>query len=156
MSNHRKVKHERCCTQGWSQFASKASMLCKSVLQDNEVVSNPQTSNLGGGPGAGKVGAVAGAMALTATAGGTPSSACDGTPTAGYTGGLAPVGQTGPQKVWRIHFWCRHSPCLTRSCWQAYWTRGSPSFPRGNTPGTHPPTKAVCDCMRTSEIILHC
>ena len=54
------------------------------------MVYNPQTPNLGGGAGTGKVGATG--LTLNATAGGTPSSGA--TPTsAGYTGGLAPIGQ---------------------------------------------------------------
>lgn len=60
----------------------------KIMMQGNEVVYNPQTPNLAGGPG--KAGA--GGLTLNATAGGaTPGSGA--TPTsAGYTGGLAPVG----------------------------------------------------------------
>lgn len=55
--------------------------------QGEEVVYNPQTPNLGGGKAA-----TAGALSVNATAGGgTPGTGA--TPTsAGYTGGLAPVG----------------------------------------------------------------
>ncbi len=116
-------------------------MLCISVLQDNEVVYNPQTPNIGGGPGAGKVGAVAGATALTATAGGTPSSARNGTPTAGYTGGLAPVGQTVRRKSGAFTSGAVTHPASLAAAGKPTGLEemvSSPSFSRGNTPGTTP------------------
>ncbi|KAL3159229.1 hypothetical protein ABBQ32_011204 [Trebouxia sp. C0010 RCD-2024] len=59
------------------------------AMKDNEVVYNPQTPTMGGGPGTGK-GAGGGVTAVQAHAG---SPAGHSPTTAGYTGGLAPVGQ---------------------------------------------------------------
>ncbi|DBA89601.1 TPA: hypothetical protein ACH3X2_004498 [Trebouxia sp. C0005] len=110
-------------------------------MKDNEVVYNPQTPNLGGGPGTGKVGAVAGATALTATAGGTPSTARNGTPTAGYTGGLAPVGQTVRRKSGAFTSGAVTHPASLAAAGKPTGLEemvSSPSFSRGTTPGTTP------------------
>ncbi|DBA94189.1 TPA: hypothetical protein ACH3X1_001820 [Trebouxia sp. C0004] len=110
-------------------------------MKDDEVVYNPQTPNLGGGPGAGKVGAVGGATALTATAGGTPSSARNGTPTAGYTGGLAPVGQKVRRKSGAFTSGAVTHPASLAAAGKPTGLEemvSSPSFSRGNTPGTTP------------------
>lgn len=83
----KRAKH--LITFDWASMAQSMTNV-RVIMQGNEVVYNPQTPNLAGGPGTGKAGA--GGLTLNATAGGgTPGSGA--TPTsAGYTGGLAPVG----------------------------------------------------------------
>ena len=112
-------------------------------VQGNEVVYNPQTPNLGGAPGTGKsaAGVAAGATALRAHAG-TPTGH---SPTAGYTGGLAPVGQHVGRKSGAFTSGAVTHPASLAAAGKPTGLEemvNSPSFSRGNTPVQSPTVAA--------------
>ena len=110
-------------------------------MQGSEVVYDPQTPNLGGGaPGTAKAGA-GGVTALTATAAGatsagTPTSGAN-TPSAGYTGGLAPVGSKVRRKSGAFTSGAVTHPASLAAAGKPTGLEemiGSPAFSRNGTP----------------------
>lgn len=108
-------------------------------LRGNEVVYNPQTPNLGGGgtPANGK--GVVGGVPLSAHAGHSPTGH---SPTAaGYTGGLAPVGQKVRRKSGAFTSGAVTHPASLAAAGKPTGLEemvSSPSFSRSNTPGQTP------------------
>ena len=108
-------------------------------MQGNEVVYNAQTPKLGGAPGTGKsaAGAAAGATALRAHAG----SPTGHSPTAGYIGGLAPIGQHVGRKSGAFISGAVTHPASLAAAGKPTGLEemvNSPSFSRGNTPVQSP------------------
>lgn len=104
------------------------------------MVYNPQTPNLGGAPGTGKgvVGGVAGGVAALHAHAGSPTGH---SPTAGYTGGLAPVGQKVRRKSGAFTSGAVTHPASLAAAGKPTGLEEmvtSPTFSRGNTPNQTP------------------